>query len=138
LTPKRIAIAIVVLVLVIVVGRWLVAGMFSSGETHSARVRVTELFDALRGGPATDFALERWYGGRRPSHPDLLGALNDEFEAWCTQHKLRPMRGFEIREARETGEKDRFGAVVVLVSGVANDEPFRLRVQRGQTITWVD
>jgi hypothetical protein len=136
LTPKRIAIAIVVLALV--GGGWLLGSRFGSDESRTARARVTELFGALENQGAAELALTRWYGGPLPTDPDLAAMLSDEFRGFCAQHKLRPMRRFEIREARETGEKDRLGAAVVVVSGVANGEPFRLRVQRGRTITWAE
>ena len=139
LTPKRIVLVVVVLALVIVGGRWLGSRFFGTAETRAARARVTELFDALRTGSAAgNLALTRWYGSQLPTDPDLLAMLGDEFESFCAQHRLRPMRRFEVRGARATGERDRLGAAVVEVSGIANDAPFRLRVQRGRTITWVD
>ncbi len=139
LTPKRIALGVVALVLLVGGGRLLFGPMFSSGETRTARMRVTELLEAVRdGSAATDVALTRWYGGIPPTDPDLLGMLSDEFDAFCTDHELRPLTGFEIRDVRATGEKDRLGAAAFLVSGVANGKPFRLRVQRGRTITWVN
>lgn len=139
LTPKRVAVGAVALVLLVVVGRLLFDALFSSGERHTARVRVTELFEAIEdGSAATDVALTRWSGGIPPRDPDLLGLLSDEFDAFCTDHELRPMTGFEVRDVRATGEKDRLGAAAFLVSGVANGKPFRLRVQRGRTITWVN
>jgi len=138
LTPKRIVIAVVALALLIVVGRVVLTLMFSSGETHAAQVRVTDMFEALRTTPPTDLAVTRWYGQRPPASPDLFGPIYDEFAEFCATHKLMPMKTYEIREARETDEKDRFGAPVVVVSGVANDTPFRLRVQRAHAIAWVD
>jgi hypothetical protein len=138
ITPKRIIIAIVALALLLVGGRAIITLMFSSGETHTARVRVTDMFEALKTTPPTDMAVTRWYGQRPPPSPDLFGPIYDEFAEFCATHKLMPMKTYEIREARETDEKDRFGAPVVVVSGVANDTPFRLRVQRAHAIAWAD
>lgn len=138
LTPKRIIIAIVALVVLLGGGRFVVNLMFSSGETHTARVRVADMFEALKTTPPTDLAVTRWYGQRPPASPDLFGPIYDEFADFCHAHKLMPMRSYEIREVRETDEKDRFGASVVLVSGFANDAPFKFRVQRANAIAWVD
>jgi hypothetical protein len=123
----------------ILLERWVVPRLWGSAEERAARSRVVELFEALGDETtAADLALARWYGGRLPTDPDLRVLLGAEFAGFCAQHRLRPMRIFEVRQARETGEEDRLGAAVVVVSGVANGEPFRLRVQRGRTISWAD
>ncbi len=138
LTPKRIIIAIVALVILVVVGRAVVNLLFSSGETHTAQVRVSEMFEALKSQPPSDLAVTKWYGQRPPSSPDVFGPIYDEFVEFCAKGKLVPITSYEIREVKETSEKDRFGIPAVLVSGVANGAPFRFKVQRSHSIAWVD
>ena len=137
-TPKGMAITAVVVVVVILAGRWGIAKLFSSGETHAATTRIEQLFDGLRTPTGSDLSLNLWFGGRVPTDIDSLNHFGGMFEKWCADHGLNPVKTYKIKDATETAEKDALGAPVVLVSGTVNDRPFRIRVQRGQMLTWVD
>ncbi len=137
-TPKRVAIGVAIFLLVIVGGKFVISQMFSSGETSTASRRITDVFEGLRSPSGSDLALQRWYGGAVPTDIDSLNAVAGEFDKWCADHGLNPVKTFEIKEARETGEKGSLGAAIVLVTGTVNDKPFRIRVQRGAALVWVD
>ena len=112
--------------------------MFSSGEAHHARTRVTELMRNMTGANNSELAMQRWFGGSLPRDPDTADALIQQHDEWRISHDLKPVKTFEVTDAKETGVVDNFGAAEVVVSGTVNGKPFRMKVQRGRPVAWVD
>lgn len=139
LTPARILVGVVVLALLVVVGRWGLSHMFTSGEAHSARERVRRVLDGMKRGGDRQAAIALWKEGtlHLPGGMEAFNEAATAFEAWEAEAGITRVTECEIRGAEVSEETGRLGEATVIVSGTIDGEPFRMRVVQGRPIEWM-
>jgi hypothetical protein len=140
LTPGRLVIGGLILLTLLVSGRCAISCMYSKAEVRTARERVRDTFEALKPGGNFEKAIALWYQGahRVSGGQEVFNTAAEQLSTWCKDHKLEAISEFELGVGRELAEKGRFGESVVEIGGTVNGRPFRLRVQRGQPLVWLD
>ncbi|HEX9638933.1 MAG TPA: hypothetical protein VGB99_15485 [Acidobacteriota bacterium] len=137
---KGLVITLVTVGLLVLVGRVALREYTRFSEQDQAKGRVTAILQGIR-----DNVDDRGLGLQTPvcmwaagvlliSDAYELGRASDQFDDWRREGDIWKVSSFEV-----TGAELQPGSVppLVIVSGTVNGKPFKLRVPKGDTISWI-
>jgi hypothetical protein len=133
---QKAAIWIGAILAAIIVGKYALTGMFTSGEANNAQERVRRVFDGLKAGGDRQRSITLWYNGTFNVPGTEFDRVATEFEAWTRQRNVDMVSAYEISEVKVLSETERLGEAVVRVTGTVNARPFGLRVVQGMPLQW--
>jgi hypothetical protein len=139
-TMKGLVITLVVVGLLVIAGRIAMREFTTYQESDRAKGRVTTILEGIRDnkddqGLGLQTPVCMWARGvLLISDGYELGRVSDQFDDWRREGNIWKVTSFEVTDAELVKGSE---PPVVIVSGSVNGRPFKLRVPKGDKISWM-